>query len=75
MGFTTSPSKVCHLVIPSYGGTVLVLLVGDTGVGQNNENTTDAAHVSLLIRCWTSFFLQYCRNPSWNGLVQVLNSA
>jgi hypothetical protein len=45
-----------------------------TEVGQNNGNTTDTVHISLLIWCWTTFSLQYSHNPSWNGLVQVLNS-
>jgi hypothetical protein len=31
-------------------------------------------HISLLIWCWTSICLEYCCSPSWNGLVQVLNS-
>jgi hypothetical protein len=26
-----------------------------TGVGQNNGNTTDTVHISLLIWCWTTF--------------------
>jgi hypothetical protein len=43
-------------------------------VGQNNGNTTDTAHVCLLIWCWTTFCLQYSRNLSWNGLVPVFNS-
>jgi hypothetical protein len=38
MGFTTSPSIVSHLVIPSKGDGVLISLVGETGVGQNNGN-------------------------------------
>jgi hypothetical protein len=25
------------------------------GVGQNNGNTKDAVHISLLIWCWTTF--------------------
>jgi hypothetical protein len=45
-----------------------------TGMGQNNGNTTDTVHISLLIWRWTAFFLQYSRNLSWNGLVLVLNS-
>jgi hypothetical protein len=30
--------------------------------------------ISLAIWCWATFCLQYSRNPSWTGLVQVLNS-
>jgi hypothetical protein len=30
-----------------------------TGVEQNNGNTIDTVHISLLIWCWTTFFLQY----------------
>jgi hypothetical protein len=45
-----------------------------TGVEQNNGNTTDAVHISLLIWSWTTFCLQYTRKPSWNGLIQVLKS-
>jgi hypothetical protein len=41
---------------------------------KNNADTTDAVHIILLIWCWTTFSLQYSRNPSWNGLVQLLNS-
>jgi hypothetical protein len=48
--------------------------VAYTGVGQNNGNIIDTLHVSLLIWYWDIFCLQYSRNPSWNGLVQVLNS-
>jgi hypothetical protein len=58
----------------SCNDTVLVLLVGDTGVGQKNGNTTNTVHITLLIWCWTNFCLQYCINPSWNGLIQVLKS-
>jgi hypothetical protein len=36
----------------------------DTGVGQNNVNTIDTIHISLLLWCWTAFCLQYSRNPS-----------
>jgi hypothetical protein len=36
--------------------------------------TTDSVYISTLIWCWTNVCLQYSRNPSWNGLVQVLNS-
>jgi hypothetical protein len=45
-----------------------------TEAGQNNENTTDTVHISLLIWCWTRFYLQQGLNPSWNELIQVLNS-
>jgi hypothetical protein len=44
MGFATSPSKVSRLIIPSNEDMVLVLLVGDRGVGQNNGNTTDTIY-------------------------------
>jgi hypothetical protein len=47
---------------------------GYTGTGENKGNTTDTVHISLLIWCWTTFCLQYNRSPSWNGLIQVLNS-
>jgi hypothetical protein len=36
--------------------------------------TTDTVYNSLLIWCRNIFCLQYSRNPSSNGLVQVLNS-
>jgi hypothetical protein len=45
-----------------------------TWVGQNNGNTSDTVRISLLIWCWATFCLQYSRSPSWNGLVQVMNS-
>jgi hypothetical protein len=48
--------------------------VSRTQVKQNNGNTTDTVHISLLIWCWTTFCLQCSWNPSWNVLVQVLNS-
>jgi hypothetical protein len=73
MGFT-SPSKGSHFVIPSNDDTVLVLLVEDTGIGQNNGNTTDTVHISSIIWCLTNFCLQYYRNPSWNGLVPIFDS-
>jgi hypothetical protein len=44
-----------------------------TGIGQNNGNTTDAVHISLLIWCWTTVCLQFSHNPR-NGLIQVLNT-
>jgi hypothetical protein len=39
-------------------------------VGQNNGNTADTVHISLLIWRLTTFCLQYIPNPSWNGLLQ-----
>jgi hypothetical protein len=52
--------------------------------GAANINTTQGLeeimetlyilYTSLLIWCWTTFCLQYSQIPSWNGLVQVLNS-
>jgi hypothetical protein len=44
------------------------------GFGQNNGNTTDTVHISLLILFRTTFCLQYSRIPTWSGLVQVSNS-
>jgi hypothetical protein len=29
-----------------------------TGIGQNNGNTTDTVHISLLIWCWTTILLE-----------------
>jgi hypothetical protein len=46
----------------------------DTGVGKNSGYTTATIHISLSTWCWTTFCIQYSRNPSWNGLLQVLNS-
>jgi hypothetical protein len=45
----------------------------NAAVEQNNGNTTDTIHISLVIWCWATFCLQYSRSP-WNVLVQVLNS-
>jgi hypothetical protein len=36
---------------------------GHIQVGQNNGNTTDTVHISLLIWCWTTFCRQYSCNP------------
>jgi hypothetical protein len=35
----------------------------------------DTIQISLVIWCWATFYLQYSHSPSWNGLVQVLNSS
>jgi hypothetical protein len=64
------PFSHLTLVLPSFlfsGGRY-------TKGGQNTGNTTDTVHISLLISCWITFCLQYSLRPSWNGLVQVLNS-
>jgi hypothetical protein len=34
-------------------------------VEQNNGDTTDAVHISLLIWCWTTFCLQYSQSLEW----------
>jgi hypothetical protein len=44
------------------------------GVGQNNGNTIDTVHISVLIWCWTTMRIEYSLNPFCNRLVQVLNS-
>jgi hypothetical protein len=49
-------------------------LCANTGIEQNNGDTTGTVHISVLIWCWTKFCLQYSRNASWNGLVQDFNS-
>jgi hypothetical protein len=45
-----------------------------TGFGKNNGTITDTVHMSLLIWCWTTLYLQYSHNSSWNALIQVVNS-
>jgi hypothetical protein len=63
-------TQSCTLINYKYY-IIIVSVWPDTGVGQNNGNTADTVHISLLICCWTTFWLQYSRSPSWNGLVQV----
>jgi hypothetical protein len=65
MPYIKNPSKERHISE--------IYVLWHTGIGQNNGNTTDTVHISLLIWCWTTFCLQHSHNP-WNGLVRVLNS-
>jgi hypothetical protein len=61
-----SPVPCGHLIF-----TVLHVTLVCIGVGQNNRNTTDTIHISLLICSWTTFCLQYSCSPSCNVLLQV----
>lgn len=57
----------------SLGCHIWQLYIHIQGFNKNNGNTTDTINISLLMWRWTTFCLQYSCNPSWNGLIQLLN--
>jgi hypothetical protein len=64
-------SRLSNYLVRSVSQTAVLRLSGvilchmsDTGAGQNNGNTRDNVHISLLIWYRTTFSLQYGRSPS-----------
>jgi hypothetical protein len=50
--------QVCHFRLNTLGMCIYIYIYCVyTPVGQNNGNTTDTVHISVLIRCCTTFCL------------------